>query len=269
MKITSSNKKNIESDFYEKVFMVSGAGSGIGAAVTQLLLSYGAFVSLIGRTKATLKKTCKNFPEEHYLVIETDITKEENIKRAVDLTIEKFGKLDGSFNNAGIFGDFRPLHQECRKNIDAVLATNVLGTLLCMKYQIKVLLTSKEGVIVNCASVAAHLGHSGSAVYSASKHAIVGMSKSAALQYSRQGIRVNVVSPGSTETPMLKSIYTTQNELAIRANRAPLGRLGQPEEIAHAALWLLSSNSSYVTGQEIVVDGGVLAGKAANTTFNS
>ncbi|GAB1542623.1 SDR family oxidoreductase [Scytonema sp. NUACC21] len=257
------SKASINNGICGKVFMVSGAGSGIGAATSRLLLSTGAFVALIGRTESTLKETCKNFSEQQFLIIKADISKEEDIKRAVNLTIERFGRLDGSFNNAGIFGEFKPLHQESKKNIDEVLAINVCGTLLCMKYQIEALLTSDGGVIVNCASVAAHLGHSGSAAYSASKHAIIGMSKSAALQYARQGIRVNVVSPGSTETPMLRSIYADVNELKLRANRAPLGRLGKPEEIANAAVWLLSSNSSYVTGQVIVVDGGVLAGQSA------
>jgi A-factor type gamma-butyrolactone 1'-reductase (1S-forming) len=251
-------------DLTKKVYIVTGAGTGIGAATTKLLLLSGASVALLGRSKDTLLRTCENFSGANYHIIEADISKEKDVEKSTNLVIKHFGRLDGSFNNAGIFGNFTSLHDESIENINQVVNTNIIGTLLCMKYQIKALLDFEGGSIVNCASLAAHLGHSASVIYSASKHAILGMSKSAALQYSRQGIRVNSVSPGSTDTEMLRSIYPDQSELNSRAERAPLGRLGEPDEVAEAVVWLLSSKSSYITGQVIPVDGGVLAGTAVN-----
>ncbi len=135
-----------------------------------------------------------------------------------------------------------------------------------MRGQIEAMLTAGGGAIVNCASVAGHIGHAQSPLYSATKHAVIGLSKSVALQYAGDGIRVNVVSPGSTDTPMLRSLYADPSALAQRARRAPLGRLGKCEEVANAVVWLLSPLAAYVTGQTLGVDGGVTAGSAIPRT---
>ncbi|MFI1256122.1 SDR family NAD(P)-dependent oxidoreductase [Streptomyces netropsis] len=247
----------------DRVVMVTGAGSGIGRAAARLFARLGARVVLVGRTVETLRESAAGLPPEAHLVAPCDVADPEQVEARVADTIARFGRLDGAFNNAGTFGAFGPLHEDTPANFDSVVATNLRGVWACVRGQTRAMLTTGGGSIVNCASVAGHIGHAQSPVYSATKHAVIGLSKSAALQYAGDGIRVNVVSPGSTDTPMLRDLYTDPGKLAQRANRAPLGRLGTCEEVANAAAWLISPLSGYVTGQTIVVDGGVTAGSAA------
>ncbi len=176
--------------------------------------------------------------------------------------MRRYGPLYGAFNNAGVFGRFGPLHEDDVENFATVVGTNLAGVWDCLRRQIPHLLRAGGGSIVNCASVAAHLGQTPSPVYAATKHAVVGLSKSAALQYAADGIRVNVVSPGSTDTPMLRALYASPEALDARRRRAPLRRLGAPEEVAGAVVWLLGPASGYVTGQTVIVDGGVTAGSS-------
>ncbi|MDT3396932.1 SDR family oxidoreductase [Streptomyces sp. B1866] len=247
----------------DRVVMVTGAGSGIGRAAARLLAGHGARVVLVGRTPGALAETAAGLPPSHHLVAPCDVADDQQVERCVAEAVARFGRLDGAFNNAGTFGAFGPLHQDTPGNFDAVVATNLRGVWACTRAQVRAMLAGGGGAIVNCSSVAGHIGHAQSPVYAATKHAVIGLSKSAALQYAGDGVRVNVVSPGSTDTPMLRGLYADPGALDQRARRAPLGRLGTCEEVANAAVWLLSPLSGYVTGQTVVVDGGVTAGSAA------
>ncbi len=248
----------------EKVVLITGAGQGIGQAAAQAFASYGSYVVVSGRTRASCEATLSELPPDRTLFCAADVSQEPDVARLVRAAVDRFGRLDIAFNNAGTFGAFAPLHDDKFENFEHVVATNLRGTWLCMKHEIGAMLSFGGGAIVNCASVAAHIGHAQSAVYSATKHAVLGLTKSAALQYGRCGVRINAVSPGSTDTPMLRTIYPSESQLQARATRAPLGRIGLPREIAQAVLWLSSPLSSYTTGQAIAVDGGVTAGTAAN-----
>jgi A-factor type gamma-butyrolactone 1'-reductase (1S-forming) len=245
----------------DRVVMITGAGSGIGRAAVRAFAVAGALVVAAGRRGDALHGSVTGLPADRVRTVACDVSDEQQVAALVATAVSHFGRLDAAFNAAGTFGEVGPLHADTTGNFDTVVGTNLRGVWLCMKHQIAAMLDAGGGSIVNCASVAAHIGHGGSAIYSASKHAVVGLSKSAALQYARMGIRVNVVSPGSTDTEMLRALYGP-DDLRSRADRAPLGRLGRPEEVAAAAVWLASPASAYVTGQAIAVDGGVTAGTA-------
>lgn len=243
--------------------MVTGAGSGIGAATVELLNRSQAKVILVGRTLAKLNHIVSQLPNprlaESYVA---DVANEEEVRKLLTYIEKEYGRLDGAFNNAGIFGEFELLENDCDCNFSKVVDINLKGVWACMKHQLP-LLKSSAGSIVNCSSVAGHQGHVKSPIYSATKHAIVGLSKSVALQYAEHGVRVNVISPGSTDTPILRSLYQNEDTFLQRARRAPMGRVGEPMEIAQAVVWLLSSYSSYVNGQTLLADGGVMAGNTA------
>ncbi|RAG81911.1 short-chain dehydrogenase [Streptacidiphilus pinicola] len=247
-----------------RVVLITGAGSGIGQAAAVAFAEAGAHVALAGRRLEHLEETRKLLPDpDDALVLRCDVDRESDVVALVDAVAERFGRLNVAFNNAGTFGRFGPLHEDDEENFDLVVGTNLRGLWRCMRHQVARMLQNGGGSIVNCASVAAHLGHARSPLYSATKHAVVGLSKSAALQYAGSGIRVNVVSPGSTDTDMLRSLYEDAGALQARSSRAPLKRLGTPAEVANAAVWLASPLSGYVTGQTLPVDGGVTAGSSA------
>ncbi|MEX2564610.1 MAG: SDR family oxidoreductase, partial [Cyclobacteriaceae bacterium] len=189
-----------------------------------------------------------------------DMSKEEDIKLMVDKTIEKYGKLDYAFNNAGVEGLSASTHECTNDNWHHVLAINLTGVWLCMKYQIPHMLTQGKGSIVNNASIAGLVGFPGIPAYVASKHAVIGLTKNAALEYGKMGIRVNVVCPGVIKTPMIDRFTGKSKEVEKQfESMEPIGRLGEPEEVADAVLWLCSDASSFVTGHSLAVDGGWVA----------
>jgi NAD(P)-dependent dehydrogenase (short-subunit alcohol dehydrogenase family) len=245
----------------DRVALVTGGGSGIGRAAALALAGAGAKVVVSGRREKEALETVALIKKggDQGTFFKADVTKEAEVVALVAQTLSTCGRLDAAFNNAGIEGDVgKPTHEQSVANYRAVMDTNVLGVLLAMKHEIAAMSKNGGGAIVNNASVGGLIGFPGVGVYVASKHAVLGLTKTAALEYAKQGIRVNAVSPGGIETPMLNRFTGGPgtdffNQLA---GMHPVGRLGRPEEIAEAVLWLCSDKASFVTGQSLTADGG-------------
>jgi len=247
--------------FENKVTLITGGGSGIGRAAAVAFAKAGAKVVVSGRRDQEGYKTVGLIKKlgGQGAFIKTDVAKEADVKALIEQTLSTYGRLDAAFNNAGIEGEVgKPSHEQSLENYRAVMDTNVLGVLLAMKFEIAAMLKNGGGAIVNNASVGGLIGFPGASVYVASKHAVLGLTKTAALEYAKQNIRVNAVSPGGIETPMLHRFTGGPgtdffNQLA---GMHPIGRLGRPEEIAEAVLWLCSDKASFVTGISLTADGG-------------
>ncbi len=245
----------------DKVALVTGGGSGIGRAAALAFAGAGAKVVVSGRREKEGYETVAQVMKQggQGMFLKTDVTNEVEVEALLAQTVSAYGHLDAAFNNAGIEGHVgKPTHEQTVENYRAVMDTNVLGVLLAMKHEIAAMSKNGGGAIVNNASVGGLIGLPGVGVYVASKHAVLGLTKSAALEYAKQGIRVNAVSPGGIETPMLHRFTGGPgtdffNQLA---GLHPIGRLGRPEEIAEAVLWLCSDQASFVTGQSLTADGG-------------
>ncbi|HEV2394234.1 MAG TPA: SDR family oxidoreductase [Verrucomicrobiae bacterium] len=245
----------------DKVALVTGGTSGIGRAAALALSRAGAKVVVAGRREAEGYETVALIEKAggQGKFIKADVSNEGEVEKLVADTVSKYGRLDAAFNNAGIEGEVgKQTHEQSAANYRAVMDINVLGVLLAMKHEIGAMLKNGGGSIVNNASVGALVGFPGVSVYVASKHAVLGLTKTAALEYAKQGIRVNAVSPGGIETPMLNRFTGGPgsdffNQLA---GMHPVGRLGRPEEIAEAVLWLSSDKASFVTGLSLTADGG-------------
>jgi NAD(P)-dependent dehydrogenase (short-subunit alcohol dehydrogenase family) len=245
----------------DKVALVTGGGSGIGRASAVALANAGAKVVVSGRRETEGYETVALIKKAggQGLFIKADVSKEAAVETLIAETVSTFGRLDAAFNNAGIEGEVgKPTHEQSVANYRSVMDINVLGVLLAMKYEIASMLKTGGGAIVNNASVGALIGFPGASVYVASKHAVLGLTKTAALEYAKQGVRVNAVSPGGIETPMLHRFTGGPgtdffNQLA---GMHPVGRLGRPEEIAEAVVWLCSDKASFVTGVSLTADGG-------------
>ncbi|GAB6274097.1 MAG: SDR family oxidoreductase [Peptococcaceae bacterium] len=248
--------------FAGKVVLVTGAGSGIGRASALAFAREGAKVVVAeydpnsGEETATLIQRNKG----EAVFICTDVSKEDEVKTLTEKTISTYGRLDYAFNNAGIEGKIAPTIECPAENWDRVLAVNLKGIWLCMKYELLQMLRQKKGAIVNCSSIAGLVGFKGLPAYVASKHGIIGLTRTAALEYAKENIRINVVCPGVIQTPMVERV--TGGNATVQAQfeaGEPVGRLGQPEEVAAAVLWLCSEAASFVTGHSMVVDGGWVA----------
>jgi NAD(P)-dependent dehydrogenase (short-subunit alcohol dehydrogenase family) len=194
-------------------------------------------------------------------LVRCDVSKSAEVKGLIEAVVKRYGRIDCAFNNAGIEGEVRHLADDTEENFDRVIAIDLKGVFLCMKYEIHQMLDQKTGgAIVNTASTAGLAGAHGMPAYSAAKHGVVGLTKTAALEYSRVGIRVNAVCPGVTDTPMVERLEAGRPKMAQRLVAVePIGRKGRPEEIAEAALWLCSDDASFVTGCAMAVDGGLTA----------
>lgn len=246
-------------EFSDKVVLVTGATAGIGKVTAIEFVQAGAKVVVTGRREKEGAETVRLIEQAggEGLFIACDGTKAEDVRRVIDRIDEAYGRLDIAFNNAGIGARYVPLADQSEEEFDAVNAINVKGVWLSMKYEIPLMLRSGGGSIINNSSVGGLIGLAGMAIYNGSKHAVIGMTKSAAIDYCKQGIRVNAVCPGIIITEMAMEMMGGREGVnEAGGTRQPLGRAGESEEIASTVMWLASSASSFVTGQAIAVDGG-------------
>jgi NAD(P)-dependent dehydrogenase (short-subunit alcohol dehydrogenase family) len=251
-----------------KVVIVTGATSGIGEAACHLLAARGARVVAAGRRADRGEAVAARIRDGggQAIFVRADMASDGDIRNVVDMAVRTYGGLDGAFNNAGMGGARQALHEFDDANWNQVVAVNLTGVYRCMKYQIAAMLTSgarKPGgaAIVNTAST---LGHRASPLsgpaYTATKHGVIGLSRQAAISYVRDNIRVNVVSPGATDTELLAPLKAMGPEVVKQVNEInPIGRMATPEEVAHAAVFLLSDAAAMITGHALPVDGGQLA----------
>ena len=238
-----------------KSILITGGSRGIGAGIATILAEYGAKVAITyASRKESAEAVVSSLLGEGHFAVKMDISSEEDIKSAMNQVFETFGKLDGLVNNAGITKDQLLLRMKI-EDFDAVTQTNLRGTFLCTKSVIKPMLKAKSGSIVNITSVVGQTGNPGQSNYSASKAGVEAFSKSVALEYAKKGIRVNCVAPGFIETEMTAILDDRQKE-AIFSN-VPMNRMGSVSDVAAAVAYLLSDESSYVTGQTISVNGGL------------
>ncbi len=253
--------ENNLSDFAGKTYLVTGASSGIGAATALELGRAGANVVLAARREDACETIAKKILAAggRALVVRTDVGIEADVRNVVSTTVAHFGRLDGAFNNAGMLGVSAPLHETASADFDIVMRTNVMGVFWSMKYEIEAMLKIGGGAIVNNASIAAQIGFPGLSPYNTSKHGVMGLTRTAALEYFKEGIRINAVCPGPVVTPMAEIGFgSTENLHAVMAG-SPAGRAGLPEEVARPVLFLLSSAAGYISGQGLAVDGGYTA----------
>jgi NAD(P)-dependent dehydrogenase (short-subunit alcohol dehydrogenase family) len=246
--------------FSDKVALVTGGNSGIGREVSVALAREGANVMVAARRKAEGEETVRLIRGAGGVAtfIATDVTQASSVLEMVRACVEEHGRLDIAFNNAGITGSvMKDIVEFEESDFDMTVAVNLKGTWLCMKYEIQEMLRTGGGSIVNCSSTAGLRGGARASAYYSSKHAVIGLTKSVALEFASKGVRVNAVCPGLTITDMMaERIATAPEKFTVIQQKIPMGRAGSVAEIAHAVLWLCSDEATYVTGAVLSVDGG-------------
>jgi NAD(P)-dependent dehydrogenase (short-subunit alcohol dehydrogenase family) len=244
------------------VVLITGALTGIGRATAIIFAQEGARVVVSGRRDEQGQELVAELQGlgAEAIFVRSDVRKDEEVRNVVDQTVKRFGRLDVAVNNAGTEGSPGLVTGQTAESYAATFDTNVLGTLLSMKHELRVMLPQGSGSIVNVSSAYGSIGAAGASVYVASKHAVEGLTKSAALEVAGTGVRVNVVAPGTTDTGMLTRFTSTGENKAALVSTVPLKRLATSEEIARVIAFVASEKASYMTGSSIAVDGGMIAG---------
>ena len=249
-------------DFDGKVALVTGGGIGIGRATALAFAREGAKVVIGNRSVERGEEVVKAIKDDggEASFLRTDVVTEGDVQALVEHAVSTYGRLDAAFNNAGVEGLIAPLADQTFENFDEVMNINVKGVWLSMKYEIPQMLKTGSGVIVNNSSVAGLIGFPGAGIYCASKHAVMGLTKTAALEYSAAGVRVNAINPAVIDTSMADRLADSMG-MAKKdlSSLHPIGRIGTPDEVANTVLWLCSDKSSFVTGVNLCIDGGFTA----------
>src|SRR5208282_1816560 len=246
----------------QKVAIVTGGSSGIGRATAVALAKEGVRVVVAARRAKEGDETVRLVREagSDGIFVKTDVSNEDDVRSLVEKAVEKYGRLDYAFNNAGMEEPMVTFVEQTSIVFDRIMNVNVKGVWLSMKYEIPQMLKNGGGAIVNTSSGAGVIGVAQMPVYVASKHAVLGLTKSAALEYAKPGIRINAVAPGGVETDMPQRLTTNNKQfMEVLLSMHPIGRIGKPEEIADAVVWLLSDKASFVTGHTLLVDGGLVS----------
>jgi NAD(P)-dependent dehydrogenase (short-subunit alcohol dehydrogenase family) len=247
-------------DFSGKVALVTGAAAGIGLATARAFAEAGAAVVLADVREDLVTAEAQQLVAAGHraIAVRCDVSDDAQVAAMVDRAVGEFGRLDAAFNNAGVMARIAPTADSTREDWDRVIAVNLRGVWSCMKYELRQMVLQGSGAIVNNASVGALTGNPGIGSYIASKHGVVGLTRTAALEYVRRGIRVNAVNPGLIDTQIARDVVDgDEGAYAEIAEKVPIGRAGRPEEIAAVVLWLCGPDASYVVGHALTVDGGM------------
>src|SRR5215207_9296187 len=246
-------------DFKGQVALVTGAGSGMGLATVNAFAKAGAAVVLADFKEEAVKAAAQKLVAAGHkaIAVKCDVSDDTQVAAMVDRTVSEFGRLDTAFNNAGVMASIAPTTDSTREDWDRVIGINLRGVWSCMKHELPQMVRQGSGAIVNCSSVGGFTGNPGIASYIASKHGVIGLTRTAALEYVSKGIRVNAICPGAIDTQIARDVVGgNQEAYEEMAKGIPLGRIGRPEEIASAVLWLCSPGAIFVVGHALVVDGG-------------
>lgn len=245
--------------FENKVALVTGGASGIGLVTARMFAEAGAAVALAGRHEDAVRAAAEQLTAQGHkaIGIRCDVADEAQVAAMVEQTLSNFGRLDAAFNNAGVQSPIAETADASGEEFDRVNAINLRGIWSCMKYELRHMREQGSGAIANTSSLGGIVGIAGRAAYHASKHGVLGLTKSAALEYAARGIRINAICPGIIDTPMVADMKTREADaMKELMKEVPIARLGRPEEIASAVLWLCSPGAGYVIGHALVVDGG-------------